>query len=920
MNRHAIIAALALGLAACSSDREVTPVGEDLTLRAETVLPPGQSGFISVEGQAAGLLTGDPGDYGEHVDDQRFLYWNFAAKPAGLGSKPGAPSTPKDGVEIYRDAFGVPIVYASTVRDLWFGAGYAIAQDRLFLMDAVRRFGRGTFGELAGCGSIPADVKQRTIAYSDAEYDAMLERLSPDARDAVLGYVDGANAWRVHVLTSPLELPAEYGLLTTFPEPFTTRDVLAAGVFITRFVASEGGNEFQNLAMIRALDSHYGSRAAALDAFRDMTWLDDPEAATTVPREEGTFANQDQPAEGRDAVFERMAAWALELPASLAEGPGTGRSSAPFPCTAPSAPTEIGSCPASGSGAGAEPSADSSSRISATVVAALEGLRASLRGGSYAFAIGSSRTRDAGTLLVSGPQLGYSYPALLVELEIHGAGYDARGVSVPILPVVGIGYTEHAAWGLTTGYSKTIDSFIETVCSNAAAAAGTCEANQYLHDGQWKDMSCRTETFAYRAAAEGIPAGPPILTTSAEICRTVHGPIVARDDDAGLARSVQYAMAGRETESIEGIREWNRARSFDEFVAGVEKVTWNENVTVATRDGHIAFFHPGLFPRRPAASDPRLPLPGTGDLDLGENLEFDDLPHAVDPAQGFLANWNTKPAHGWLDGEGLGATSRPAGRGQRVTSLRDHLATRTDWTFADLQSIDEHGGTTDPRAREYLPVVQAFRDSLGDSLDEVERAALDRMLAWDRRHYAADIDPADADARDTPGATIFGAYVAALRDEIFGSLREAVVGPSAPRTVFDRLAGVGSHLFDHAVIDNLVLRILEPSSSALALRRDYTGGRSRDQVMAAALDVALERLADELNGGAPLTVADLENTRRIHPRREICSLTGVIGPGSDTLPGTSRVSMPYQDRGSWVHRAGFEHGANSSLAEPTPPA
>jgi nitrogen fixation-related uncharacterized protein len=30
---------------------------------------------------------------------------------------------------------------------------------------------------------------------------------------------------------------------------------------------------------------------------------------------------------------------------------------------------------------------------------------------------------------------------LLAEYEIHGAGYDARGVSVPLLPTVGIGYT-----------------------------------------------------------------------------------------------------------------------------------------------------------------------------------------------------------------------------------------------------------------------------------------------------------------------------------------------------------------------------------------------------------------------------------------------------------------------------------------------
>jgi hypothetical protein len=55
-----------------------------------------------------------------------------------------------------------------------------------------------------------------------------------------------------------------------------------------------------------------------------------------------------------------------------------------------------------------------------------------------------------------------------------------------------------------------------------------------------------------------------------------------------------------------------------------------------------------------------------------------------------------------------------------------------------------------------------------------------------------------------------------------------------------------------------------------------------------------------------MTPADLVKATRIHPRSRLCSLSGVIGPGADTLPGTSCVTMPYQDRGSWVHRVGYE--------------
>jgi penicillin amidase len=899
-------------------------------LKAETSLPPGQSGFFSTTGQLQGSASGKPGDYGAHVDDQRLQYWSFGAKPGALGTKPGTPVSPKAGVQIYRDAYGVPIVYADVLRDAWYGIGYAVAQDRLFLMDAVRRMGAGTFAELTGCGAVPGDIQQRTLAYTDAEYQAFFDRLSQDSKDAALGYLEGANAWRLEAISDPSKLPAEYALLTTTPTAFTLRDLASAGVFITRFVAAEGGNEFLNIQMLKELQKAYGSAGEAKKAFQDMVWLEDPKAVTSVPRSMGTFPNQPEPAAGRDAIFNAMADWAVKLPETIWKGPGTGAATAPVPCSQPSGP---GSLPGVGMGAGGEvlmpvnakaarkltPSKRTLAARDAgqSAIRALYDLRAHLHGGSMAYAIGPTRTKDGDTLMVSGPQLGYSYPLLLVEFEIHSGKYHARGSSVPILPAVGIGYTADAAWGLTTGYSKTIDSFIETICSTAQIGAGTCKADQYFHNSQWKDMSCRSEVFNYRAAQKGVPVGPPNLTSPAKICRTVHGPIVARDDSAGLARSVQYAMFMHELDSLEGVREWSLAKTFADFKAATAKVTWNENVTVATRDGHIAYFHPGLFPARNANTDMRFPAPGTGEYDMGANLPFERLPHAIDPPQGYVANWNTKPAFGWLDGEGLGSTSRPGGAGQRVTSILDFIAIRNDWTFADLASIDRHHGTTDHRAREFLPVIQSFRSTAAASLSDVQKAALDLMLGWDRSHFGPGIDLANDAATDGPAATIFGVYVIALRDELFAPLKNNVLDPgisksdpnnpsSAGLTIFGRVSGVGSHLFDQSVMDNLVLRILNPSSSGLVVQRDYTGGRARDAVMLAALNKAMQSLATQFNSGTALASADLVKCRRIHPRSQLCSLSGVIGPGSSTVPGTSCVTMPYEDRGSWVHRAGFE--------------
>jgi|GEM_PF-930605 len=915
-------------------------------LKAETTLGPGQSGFVSVAGQAKGLLSTDPGAYGAHLDDQRLLYWNFNAKPATLGTRPGTPVVPIAGVQIYRDSYGVPIIYGDTVRNLWYGVGYAIAQDRLFLMDAVRRMVAGTFAELTGCGGVAADIQERTITYSDAEYQSFFDKLSQDSKDSVLGYVDGANAWRTQAIANRVSsLPAEYTLLTMDPAPFTIKDVMAAGVFITRFVAAEGGNEMQNVRMLRALETQLGSRAAALDAFQDMDWLEDPNAVVTVPRSEGTFSNQPTDPANRDAVFKTVGGWAMNLPDTLADGPGTGAAPAPFPCGQPSLPGPLGAAsrdgetdvkwiqsgtntisplpPSQGIAKSLKPASGDitarAAKIRDLVRATLRSLyefRQHLHGGSFAVALSSKRTRDGGTLLISGPQLGYGYPELLVEYEIHGPnGYDARGSSVPILPVVGIGYTDNTAWGLTTGYSKTIDSYIETTCSTAQIGAGTCLRNQYFHQNQWKDMSCRSETIPYRAAANGIPVGPAILSQTVEICRTVHGPIVARDDTLGMARSVQYGMFQRETETLEGIREWNHAKSFDEFRTAVSTVTWNENVTVATRDGHIAYWHPGLHIRRNANTDQRLPTPGTGEFDATGLLRFDETPHVVDPVQGYLSNWNNKPAYDWLDGEGLGYSSRPGGHGQRVTNILDLVATRSDWTWADLRDIDIRAGTRDIRAREYFPALQAFRNGpAAANFTPTQAAALDQVLnGWDRSHFGPGIDITAPDSTDGPAATIFGEFVLAMREELFGAYHNAIIIPGTGRnntgqlTVFDRVSGVGGNVFDQSVMDNLITRIIDPSSSGLTVKRDYTGGRSRDAVMLAALNRALASISTQFNNGAAVTPADLDKARRIHPRSQLCSLTGVIGPGSSTLPGTSCVTMPYENRGTWVHRAGYEN-------------
>lgn len=823
-------------------------------MRILNALPPGQSGFVSLTGQVQGAATGQPADFGEHLDDQRLMYWSFQLKPGGFADiSELTPEQPREGVRIYRDDFGVPIVYADGIDNVGFGTGYALAQDRLFLQDAGRRLARGTLAELTGQGDVPNDIQTRVLTYSEAEYQAMFDRQSEQVRRLVQGFVDGTNAWVARARANPTLLPAEYGLLQTLPAPITVADVMAAGVLITRSVASAGGDEFDNVRALKALTAMHGAETART-ILRDVLWFDDRKAAVSVPLEEGIFSNITTPADQRDAVFNAMADFAMGLPDALAEGPGTG--AAPVPEATDAVP-------------------DLDPGGIGTVLATRVRQMFDVSGGaSYMLAVTPERSANGKPLLFNGPQLGYSYPSQLMEIEIHGAGIDVRGATAPLLPVVGIGYGERTAFGVTTGNSKTIDSFIETLVED--------NPKQYLHKGEVKDMECRMETVRYRQAQQGVPAGPDLFSVDVEVCRTVHGPVVARSDDGRFARTLDYAMWNREVDTIDGVMAWGMVDTFEAFDAAMRKVTWNENTMFVGADGNVAYYHPGLHPVRNPAGDQRFPLPGTGDFDHDGFMPFDQLPHVINPKQGYVANWNEKPAFGWGEGVGGNARSRPAGPAHRVTNWTSQAAADGQISFEDILAFDKEAGIRDPRAEAVVPILRDLRAEA--TLSERQTALIDVVLGWNRHHYREDIDIEDEEATDTPGATVFDAIVRALVDELFAD--------DLPEALFQRMTAVGNHEYDAPPLLNLAIRILDPSQSSLETSYDFTNGQGEVTTLIAAIDAADASLQAQFGG------TDIADYRRVHHRDEVCSLTGgVIGPC---------LTMPHQDRGSWNEAIGFE--------------
>ena len=352
-----------------------------------TVLAPGNSMDYRLDATATATVTGNPDDFGPHVDDQRELYWDYGFKDGRFVDGCEAPEVPRAGIEICWSDHGVPAVFADTTEDLGYGAGYAHARLRLFLIDAIRRMARGTLAELAGPGTDDAtlaeDVRTRYQGYSDADLTAMYEGFDDEARTMVDGYVDGVNARIAEVTsTAAAELPAEYALLQTAPQPLTPEDVVATGVLMTRFVASEGKREMMWVRALRALEETHGTELGRA-IFRDFVWREDTKATTTILPGEGTFRRTDATPAEQDAAFEAMADFADTLPHDLDRGPGAD------PDHREPVPADGGAQePDSGTGL---PVAAPPSPM-AQAVAALEAWRAALTGGSWQVSLAPSMT------------------------------------------------------------------------------------------------------------------------------------------------------------------------------------------------------------------------------------------------------------------------------------------------------------------------------------------------------------------------------------------------------------------------------------------------------------------------------------------------------------------------------------------------
>jgi penicillin amidase len=152
--------------------------------------------------------------------DRRWKETIAARVPATTGSIASSVSAK---VQILRDQWGIPHIYATSNHDRDFGLGYAMAQDRLFQLDYLRRKGLGRLAEVLGKGALESDTVARTVGLNRIAA-AEWTRLTPEVKCVLEAFAEGVNAL---IEQSKDSLPIEFDLLSYRPEPWTPVDSLA---------------------------------------------------------------------------------------------------------------------------------------------------------------------------------------------------------------------------------------------------------------------------------------------------------------------------------------------------------------------------------------------------------------------------------------------------------------------------------------------------------------------------------------------------------------------------------------------------------------------------------------------------------------------------------------------------------------------
>ena len=576
-------------------------------------------------------------------------------------------------VEVLRDEWGVPHIYAGSAHDLFFAQGYVHAQDRLWQMTLQRRIGSGRLSEVLGEVTLEVDRFFRTVGLNRAA-EAEVEMLDADTRSTLEAYAAGVNAYLASNARRP---PVEFKLLRFDPEPWQPVDSL----YWAKVMAwNLGGNWDSELIRARLAASLGADRAADLEP---LFPADNP----TIVHGRGLAGGAAPPNGWRSEVLRD----ALRLLEGLFQ-PRTIDVVQPEPLPGSVQPSARG-------------------------------------GGSNQWVVAGSRTDNGKPLLANDTYMALQIPAIWYQVHLDGGDYHVTGVSLPGLPGVVVGHNERCAWGMTAAWQDAQDLYVERL--------NPANPHQYEFQGAWLNAEVIREEIRVKGRTAPVIQEVVITRHGPIISDVLGEPTplalrwVALDPSNLLRSAIGFNRARNWQEFRSALADWSTpAHNFVyadvDGNIGFLQAGWMPvragSLSPTSGEGYDTLLvdPTSLGSQSPSFRGPAPIIGWTGENEWQFYLPLDELPQACNPEGGWLATANNLVVDAGYP-HYLSADLENPCRARRIADLLASQQTFTADDFARFQR-DTYSAQAERFVRHLLSVEPG---------SEPERRALDLLNQWD---------------------------------------------------------------------------------------------------------------------------------------------------------------------------------------------
>ncbi|AWW39112.1 penicillin acylase family protein [Streptomyces cadmiisoli] len=543
-------------------------------------------------------------------------YWSVSTVRASFPQTKG--SITLDGlsgpVDVKRDGYGIPQIYASSDEDLFMAQGYVQAQDRFYEMDVRRHMTSGRLSEMFGKGQIGNDEFLRTLGWERVAQEEYDTKLSDATKTYLQAYAKGVNAYLDGKDGEDISLEyAALGLTNDYkPQKWTPVDSVA---WLKAMAWDLRGN-MQDEIDRSLMTSRLGPQQI------DDLYPDYPYERNRVIVQQGQY----------DELTQTF------------DGGGTGGASA----DGTTGGTGNGTDPAAGTN-GTPASSALQTQLSG-LYGALEDLpeAVGVNGngiGSNSWVVGGRHTITGKPLLANDPHLSASLPSVWYQMGLHCRSvsdkcqYDVSGYTFAGMPGVIIGHNQDISWGMTNSGVDVTDLYLQKLTGDG-----------YLFDGKVKPFESREETIkvaggsAKKIVVRETNNGPLLSDRDDELVKVGRKAAV---DTAAPDRGDGYGLALRWTAlepgtSMDAVFAINKAADWDDFRAAATLFDVpSQNLVYADTRNNIGYTLPGKIPTRAERHDGSIPAPGwDGKYRWTGYIEQDELPHEYNPERGYIVTAN----------------------------------------------------------------------------------------------------------------------------------------------------------------------------------------------------------------------------------------------------------------------------------------